>query len=190
MSTNSYLGGSTLINLRQWQNTIEPWADNPSPATASNNITVKIKTGPISSEADEITFRKFISDKKHKIEYTLARPIREIKDHEDFLKYFLYSSIQWCHKNNLPLYVLITASFSGASNQISVKNKHAVKKSLRNILKNMFSGLNLKIDKNKYTIYRHEKAKPEELETLLEFLNLIIEGKWDECNEITQYGSP
>lgn len=190
MSSNSYLGGSTLINLRQWQNTIEPWADNPSPATASSNITVKIKTGPITSEEGELTFRNFISNQRHKIESALAQPIREINNHEDFLKYFLYSSIQWCHKNNLPLYILIAASFSGASSRISVKNKNAVKSSLRNIFKNIFSGLKLKIDKNLYTIYRHEQAKPGELEMFLAFLALILEEKWDECYEITQYGSP
>lgn len=187
MSRDSYLGGSTIINVWQKQDSFDPWIENPSPTTQASRKYIKIQTGPIITAVDQKLFDSFLYERENYINSILANPIREINDHKDFLKYFLYLSIQWSKKNNLPLATIITALTSDYSQRLKIKDKHATKRALFNILKSIFPDIKLSISKERYELYRKKDRNPDELEIFINFLTLITERKWDECNKITKY---
>lgn len=187
MSRDSYLGGSTIINVWQKQDSFDPWIENPSPTTQASRKYVKIKTGPIITAVDQKLFDSFLYERESYINSILANPIREINDHKDFLKYFLYSSIQWSKKNNLPLARIITALTSNYSQHLKIKDKHATKMTLFNIFKSIFPDIKLRIAKERCELFRKQEGNHCELEIFINFLTLITEQKWDECNKITKY---
>ena len=147
---------------------------------------MKIKTGPIKDDADKSKFTDFLLENKADIENVLSTRIVKIQTHEDFLKYFLYSSIQWCQKNNAPLSHLIAASVTGSTPRIIIKSRDEVRDYIKAIFSHIFPSLRYKINNGNYTLYQTGKAKHDEIETFLDFLLLIAKEHWELCRAVTK----